>query len=73
MMSKTVENFCKGLQILSKTFPKGTQETYFLGAEHDIIYIYLGDEEYEFTDKEIQRLDEYGFHENDAGGWSYVT
>lgn len=72
-MKATIENFCKGLQILSQTFPKGMQESYFLGAEHDIIYIYLGDVEYEFTNDEIQRLEKYGFHENDVGGWSYFT
>ncbi len=72
-MTATIENFCKGLQILSQAFPKGMQETYFLGAEHDIIYVYTGDEDYEFTEKEVQLLEEYGFHENDVGGWSYFT
>lgn len=72
-MSNTVENFCKGLQILSQTFPEGMKESYFLGAEHDFIYVYMGNKEYEFTDEEKQRLDEYGFHETDVGSWGYFT
>lgn len=68
---RSISNFIKGLEILSKYFDDGLEETYFLGAEHDVIYIYVDLEDLPEDSDDGKLLIEYGFHTGE--GWEYFT
>jgi hypothetical protein len=58
--AKTVEGFVIGLHILCKYMDDRLNQKFFLGAEHDIIYIYA--EKPEEGSHDGLRLSELGFH-----------
>lgn len=69
---KSIENFIKGLTILSQYFPEGMQKEYFCQAEHDQLYFFVY-EDAEITKADCEKLAEYGFHVDEYDGWSYFT
>ena len=70
--SDSVAGVIEGLEILSKYYEKGMEQTYFFGAEHDIVYFYVDVEEFDKADAE--RLYALGFHiSSDTGDWAYFT
>ena len=73
MTSKTVTAFIEGLSILTKYMKDGDNQSYFLGAEHDQIWIYTEESPGQLT-ADGQRLDQLGFfYDDDIECWSYYT
>ena len=50
----------KELAEVMTIFAKYSEEGYMLGAEHDVIYVYVNPEK--VSEEDIKRLDELGFH-----------
>jgi hypothetical protein len=78
--AKNVLGFIQGLNLLAPYMKEGVNTTYFLGAEHDIIYIYTESTYEEDVERGYPkedspdglRLSELGFH-YDEYGWAYFT
>lgn len=69
--AKSVEAFIEALGIFAKYYEDGTAKSYFMGAEHDELFIYDSDGISEDSE-DGQRLSELGFHHN-GEGWSFFT
>jgi hypothetical protein len=72
---RSVEGFVRGLRILSKYMKSGSATRYFLGAGHDIVYVYTENENIPDEDStEGLELQSLGFHfSSDNEGWAYFT
>lgn len=62
-------DFIKALAILGKYLKDGMDTKYFLGAEHDVIYFYVGIEELPEDSDDGKALVELGFHV-EHGSWA---
>ena len=73
--AKSVLGFIQGLSLFLQQFMKhGADTKYFLGAEHDVIYIYTEGGKPDEECAEGLRLSELGFHyDEDVEGWAYYT
>ena len=72
--AKSVKGFIEGLQILAKYMPKGMDTKFFLGAEHDILYLGISTEDIGPKSEEGKRLSALGFHiDSDLGDWAFFT
>ena len=69
--AKSVEAVIEALQIFAKHYENGLGQKYFMGAEHDELFIYDSDGIAEDSG-DGKRLDALGFHYN-GEGWSYFT
>lgn len=70
--AKSAEGFIAALQIFAKYWPKGMSNSFFMGAEHDILYIYDSDIPEDSDDG--RELNGLGFHrDDDIDGWAYFT
>lgn len=69
--SKSVKGFIEALGIFAKHYEKGDAKKYFMGAEHDELFIY-DTEEITEDSEDGKRLEALGFHYN-GEGWSYFT
>ena len=68
MYPRTLDNFCKGLQIL-KTL--SDREEYMLQGEHDEIFVFAGAP---VSDEQQIELDKLGFRFiEDLESWKYYT
>lgn len=69
--SKSVASVIEALQIFSKYYAKGLDQRFFIGAEHDELFIY---DSYAIPEdsEDGKRLNALGFHWN-GEGWSYFT
>jgi hypothetical protein len=71
---KSVSGFIEALSILSQYMKEGPKTSYFLGAEHDILYVYTEAGLPLPSTDEGRRLQDLGFHvDNDVEGWAYYT
>ena|ERR1700688_3260848 len=80
-LAKSVFGFIKGLYLLAPYMKEAENTKFFLGAEHDVIYIYTESlngplEDEKGSPKEDSpdglALSELGFHYGDYG-WEYYT
>ncbi len=72
--AKSVLGFIDGLNILAPHMELGVDSKYFLGSEHDNIYIYTEEGAPAEESAEGLRLSELGFHyDEDVEGWAYYT
>lgn len=72
--AKSVEGFIEGLGILAKHMEDGLAETFFCGAEHDELFIYVSGEALPEESEDGLALVRLGFHySEDADSWSYFT
>lgn len=70
--AKSVSAFIEGVKILSRHMKEGLETRFFMGAEHDVIYVYVDPESLPEDSANGQRLSALGFHvENDS--WAYFT
>lgn len=69
--SKSVKGFIEALGIFAKRYEKGLDQRFFMGAEHDELFIYDSDDIAEDSE-DGKRLEALGFHFN-GEGWSYFT
>ena len=69
--SKSVGAVIEALGIFAKHYEKGLDKRFFLGAEHDEIFVYESHGILENSD-DGKRLSELGFHYN-GDGWSFFT
>ena len=72
--AKSVVGFIKGLNLLAKHMEDGVDTKFFLGAEHDVIYVYTEEGEPKKDSLDGIGLSELGFHyDEDVEGWAYFT
>lgn len=72
--SKSVKGFIRALEIFSPHFDKGLQETYFMGGEHDILFMYVDLDQIPPDTVHGKELISLGWHtEKDTNGWAYHT
>lgn len=69
----SLAGFAAGLQILAKYLPAGMNSTFKLGGDHDVIYVYVSNEDCTPDSEDGLKLQEYGFAPHDGGNWSYST
>lgn len=70
--AKGAAGFIEALHIFAKYWKDGINNSYFMGAEHDILYIYDSDIPEDSDDG--RRLEALGFHrDDDLEGWAYFT
>jgi len=70
--SKSVEGFIAALEIFSKYLKDGMKETFFFGAGHDILYIWVENDA--VNEEEAITLSRLGWHpSSDGGSWAYFT
>ena len=74
-IAKSIIGFITGLKIMAEFAPKGLETTYFMSAEHDIIYFYIDCETIPEDSDAGRELESLGFHYDDeeSGGWAYFT
>ena len=69
--AKSIEGFIASLEIFAKYTSKGMTESYFLGAEHDIIYCWINVPK---NSEDGKRLTMLGWHhETESDSWGYFT
>lgn len=72
--AKTFEGFCAGLMILAKHSKDGMSRKFGMGAEHDIITVYVSLDDLPADSEDGLALIALGFHtEEDSGNWGYFT
>jgi hypothetical protein len=69
--AKSVGAFIEALGIFAKHYDGGMDKSFFMGAEHDELFIYDSDTISEESE-DGQRLNALGFHYN-GEGWSFFT
>ena len=70
--AKSIKGFIEALNIFSKYMGKGTNETYFCGAEHDELHLHVGTDDLPKESPDGRRLQALGFHESEDA-WAYYT
>jgi hypothetical protein len=70
--AKTPEGFIAGLEILARYMEKGLQTKWFMGGEHDVIYIYVSLDDLTPESEDGQMLQRLGFTPNEET-WGYTT
>lgn len=72
--SKSIRGFVEALNIFSRYLDKGLDETFFSGAEHDVLYLYVDPEDLHPNSSDGKRLRALGFHpDTDVESWAYFT
>lgn len=70
----TINEFIESLHIIAKYEKEGTASTYFLEAEHDIIYSHLDEEQVSEDSEDGKKLMSFGWFLNaDADVWSHYV
>jgi hypothetical protein len=70
--AKTIEGFIVALQIFAKYTKDKLQESYFCGAEHDVLYMYVDTDA--VSEEDAALLDKLGWHKDEsAETWAYFT
>jgi hypothetical protein len=70
--ANSIKGFIEALNIFSKYMEKGTNETYFCGAEHDELYLYVGTDDLPEESPDGRRLRALGFRKSEDA-WAYYT
>jgi hypothetical protein len=69
---KSIAGFIAALEIFARYTDRAMEETYFLGAEYDIIYIYVDPDKCPEDSEDGNKLVSLGWHVDDVG-WGYFT
>jgi hypothetical protein len=70
--SRTLAGFIAALEIFAKHTEKGLEQKYFLGGEHDVIYIYVSSEDCPDNSADGNKLVSLGWRvDTDTGNWMY--
>lgn len=67
----SLQKFSDALVIFSKYCKDSMNEKYKMGADHDIIYIYVSQEELQPDSEDGKKLEELGWQPHDGGNWAY--
>ena len=70
---KSIKGFIEALNIFSKYWEDGVDETYFCQAENDELYIHVDIEKLHPNSPDGKRLRMLGFHPSDVETWGYYT
>jgi hypothetical protein len=72
--AQTIKGFIEALNIFAKYTDKGIDESFFCGAEHDELYMYVELEKLSTKSEDGKRLLQLGFHaDKESGNWAYYT
>lgn len=67
----SLQNFSDALVIFSKYCKEGMNQKYQMGADHDIIYVYVSQDKLSSESDDGKKLDKLGWHPHDGGNWAY--
>jgi hypothetical protein len=72
--AKTMRGFIRALSIFSEHLEHGASAKYFMGAEHDILYVYVSVQQIPPSSANGKELLSLGWHpEDDSEDWAYFT
>lgn len=71
--ANSADAFIEGLRIFAKYWDNGTSQKYFMGGEHDVIYIY-DSADIDEDSEDGRHLSALGFHYDQCfDGWAWFT